>query len=372
MYEKFYKLQEKPFSLAANPNIFYPGAKAKLALTYLQYGISEYSGFILISGDTGTGKTTLIKLLLKRLQDLCIVGVLFTTNISALDLLTMILQEFKIPIPEGGKVAMREALLQFLIQKYREHKRVLLIIDEAQNLSTDTLEEVRMLSNLQTERNLLLQVILVGHPELQKTLKSREMGKLAQRIAVSYDLGSLSPEETKQYIVYRLKKAGAEESGLFSEIAVEQIHRYSGGIPRLINILCDTALVYGYADGLPTIDVDVIEEVVKERQALGLLPSSELASTQQAHGEQDLNTEIMERVQRLELQVHNLSFQQGWLVEQLERSAANYRDEIVKNLKSRLMKERVKNRKLLSRCESLEQEVDEQHPVVPVEFRERN
>ena len=360
MYENFYKLKEKPFSLVANPEFLYMSAKHKLALTYLEYGIREGEGFILLTGEIGTGKTTLVKKLLNQMRDfykLQEVGVIFNTNISSQELLELILQEFEIQIPHGGKAKMLDTFYQFLIQKYQQGARVLLIIDEAQNLLHDTLEEVRMLSNLQSKRTFLLQTMLVGQPELKEKLQNPAFTQLTQRIAVSYHLFPLKLEEIKEYIVYRLQKAHADNPDLFTNDAIELIYHYSGGIPRVINILCDAALVYGYADELPTLNMDVIDEVVKDKQQLGILPSSGVNNvpiptvlSTNAYPTQNVSSlELLARIQNLEERVKTLTLRQEWLIQQLENDLGDYHQgKIFRELENTLPERQEQNKMLES------------------------
>jgi len=207
MYKEFYGLQEKPFQIVPNPDYLYKSNKHQNALTYLEYGLSENVGFILLTGEIGSGKTTLIQYMLNKLDNDTDVAVVFNTNVSAEQLLNMILNEFEVERPASDKAATLEAINAFLIQKYAEKKQVLLIIDEAQNLSADALEEVRMLSNLQTEDQALLQIMLVGQPELETKLRSPGLAQFSQRIAVNFHLEGLSREETENYINFRTQKS---------------------------------------------------------------------------------------------------------------------------------------------------------------------
>jgi len=275
MYEEFYGFREKPFSIVPDPSFLYLSSKHRQALTYLEYGLTDKIGFILLTGEIGAGKTTIIKHLLTKMNNNFETAVVFNTNVSPKQLLELILDEFEVDIPAGsGKVGCLEKLNQFLVERYALGHQALLILDEAQNLSQKTLEEVRMISNLHTGKDGLIQVVLVGQPELRKKLQSPSLTQLSQRIAVSYHLASLSLKETKEYIDHRLRKAGQKHRYQpFSEDALGQIFYHSGGIPRTINILCDAALVYGYADTMKTIEGHVVDHVVKDKQDLGIFPS---------------------------------------------------------------------------------------------------
>ena len=248
MYEQFYGFKEKPFQITPNPAFLYRSSKHDTALTYLEYGLTENVGFILLTGEIGSGKTTLVQYILGRLESDIEAAVIFNTNVSAEELLALILEEFEIPRPAGGKADVLTALNGFLVERYARRKRVLLIIDEGQNLSDQALEEVRMLSNLQSDDQSLLQIMLVGQPELIAKLKKPSMRQFSQRIAASYHLTGLDREETEKYIAHRLQKAGGQPD-LFTPAAVDIIYKLSGGIPRAINLVCQAALVYGFAEG---------------------------------------------------------------------------------------------------------------------------
>jgi general secretion pathway protein A len=264
MYESHYGLKSKPFSIVPNPNIIFLNENYRNALSYLEYGLKEKVGFILLTGEVGAGKTTLIRYMLKAIVKQMEIAVIFNTNFSSDQLFRWILSEFEISTDAVEKERHLELLYQFLIDRYAKRRHVLLIIDEAQNLSNDAMEDIRMLSNLQTDDQNLLQIILVGQPELKKRLASPEFRQLAQRIAVSYHLPPLTEDQTHRYVAYRIQVAGGPRD-LFSPEAVKLIHDNSGGIPRTINLLCDTALVYGFADELKCIDVDTVKLVLADQ-----------------------------------------------------------------------------------------------------------
>ena len=270
MYHEFYGLKEKPFNVTPDPRFLYRSEKHNRALAYLESGIEEEAGFILLTGEIGTGKTTLIRHILNNIAASRNIAMIFNTNVSAVQLLELILQEFELkPIP-GDKAKNLDTLYTSLIRSYARGRKPLLIIDEAQNLNTDALEEVRMLSNLQTDDKVLLQIMLVGQPELKDKLHDPALAQLNQRITVNYHLAELSEKETREYIAMRLEKAGGEQT-LFSPEAVDTIFKVSQGVPRIINMLCDTALFYGSADELKVIDVEVVNQVINDRGGMGLL-----------------------------------------------------------------------------------------------------
>ncbi|BBD09270.1 ExeA family protein [Desulfovibrio ferrophilus] len=268
MYLDYYGLRERPFSLSPNPKFFYPSSAHSAALDHLEYGLTQNLGFILLSGEIGSGKTTLLRRVHSHLGPETEIAIVFNTNLSPSELLKLVLQEFELD-SSGDKADLLDRLNDYLISRFAAGKNTVLVIDEAQNLSIPALEEVRMLSNLQTETTPLLQIVLAGQPELAERMRSPELLQLAQRITVHYHLTPLSREETGQYVNHRLLSAGRTGNGLFDSTALDLIHAESGGIPRIINNLCDAALVAGFADGLETLSGDVVREVVEERRKSG-------------------------------------------------------------------------------------------------------
>jgi general secretion pathway protein A len=349
MYEKFYGLSEKPFHIVPNPHFLYLSAKHQHALTYLEYGIREGMGFILLTGEIGTGKTTLIRHMLNQIEAEIEVAVIFNTNVSANQLLSLILQEFELEADGADKARNLDRIYQFLIQKYAKRSRVLLIIDEAQNLSDEVLEEVRMLSNLQADDTLLLQIMLVGQPELKAKLKRPGLAQLTQRIAVNYHLMPLNREETGVYIASRLEKVGGDP-GLFSPAAIDEIYRASNGTPRSINLLCDSALVYGFADELQKIDKDILLQVLEDKGDLAWAVEAPAAAAPLLEQGEAAGAEFAELIQRLatvERQVQELRFQLTLQQDKLEKHGEGFKDEIVRQLTVQLEQERKKSGKLL-------------------------
>jgi len=348
MYRDFYGFSVKPFNLVADPGFLYMSSKHRLALTYLEYGLMDGIGFVLLTGEIGAGKTTLIRKLLSQLPEDIEVAVVFNTNVSAEQLVELILQEFELKARGRRKAAHLDILNQFLINKYGEGQRVVLIVDEAQNLSLEALEEIRMLSNLQTDQEPLLQILLVGQPSLRMKMQNPSLAQLNQRVAVSYHLKSLDLQETKEYIFYRLRKAGGEKSQIFQAKAIESIFRYSQGIPRAINTICDAALVYGYADELRVIDGKVIEQVVKDKEEVGLGPTCWVTEENKAPGEtfQD-NGHLSRRLQNLEEKVVKLSSLIDWKIQNEDQRAESDKDKLIKSLERILTEERNRNEKLV-------------------------
>ena len=271
MYENYYGLAEKPFSLLPDPEYLYPSRHHQKALTLLEYGILNQAGFCVISGQAGSGKTTLIRYLLNRFDNDTTVGLLSNTHESFEELLAWILMSFGLPYQDKSKTELYQIFVDFLIEQYAKKRHTVLIIDEAQNMSPAALEELRMLSNINADKDQLLQMILMGQPGLLKNLQRPELKQFAQRIAVDYKLDAMNKDETCMYIRHRLKVAGAEVD-IFDEGACKAIYYHSRGLPRLINLLCDTALVYGYAENIQMIDRRIIDDVVMERDANTILP----------------------------------------------------------------------------------------------------
>ena len=271
MYEQFYGLKDKPFSMLPDPGFLYLSKKHQAALTLLEYGLMNNVGFCVISGETGAGKTTLLRKLLGRLDDSYRVGMITNTHQSFGSLLDWILSAFNQHEKGLSHVEMHQKLMDFLIAEYANNRKILLIVDEAQNMNAATLEELRMLSNVNSEKDQLMQVILAGQPALKDTLRIPELMQFAQRIGVDYHLGDLDVGETTHYIQHRLRTAGATQD-IFTAAACARIHSYSGGTPRLVNLLCDTVLVYGFADQCSTIDVELIDEMVTERMKDSVVP----------------------------------------------------------------------------------------------------
>ena len=281
MYESFYGLQTKPFSLLPDPGFLYMGKKHKVALALLEYALMNNAGFCVITGEIGAGKTTLLRKLLETIEDNITVGMITNTHQSFGELLDWVLSAFGIHEPGLSKVEMHQRLVDFLLEQYAKNKSTLLIVDEAQNMPAATLEELRMLSNINSEKDLVLQVILSGQPGLRDTLRKPELLQFVQRISVDYHLDALTIDESCAYIQHRLVTAGAK-TDVFTPEACRLIHGYSGGIPRLINLLADTALVYAFADQKEIVGADIIEEMVSERMENSILPLAKVDSDSSA------------------------------------------------------------------------------------------
>ncbi|MCG8325368.1 MAG: tRNA (adenosine(37)-N6)-threonylcarbamoyltransferase complex ATPase subunit type 1 TsaE [Thiotrichales bacterium] len=268
MYENFYGFREKPFSLQPDPEFLYLGKKHSIAYTMLDYGVSNGSPITVITGEIGSGKTTLIRHLLNQLDNDITVGLISNTHKAFGELLSWICSAYSIDHKDMSKVDMYQAFVDFMIDEYAAGRRTVLIVDEAQNMDAETLEELRVLSNVNADKDQVLQLILVGQPELRDTLRQPDMEQMAQRVSVDYHLDALDPEETDDYICHRLKTAGGD-SDLFEPKARRFIHYHSDGIPRLINNLCDISLVYGFASQLDRINTQTVYEVIQDKTRNG-------------------------------------------------------------------------------------------------------
>ncbi len=264
MYTAFYGLREKPFVLSPDPRFLYLAGSHREALAHLLYGIEQGEGFISITGEVGTGKTTLCRTLLERLEGDLELAFLFNPSRTALELLQSICAEFGLPAEGLARRTLMQQLNHFLVEQKRIGRRVLLIIDEAQTLSESTLEQVRLLSNLETSRDKLIQILLLGQPELDRKLDERGLRQLRQRISVRWKLGPLGAQETRAYVIHRLSVAAGEPKDVFSDAALREVHRRTGGIPRLVNQLCDRALLAGYATRSAQVGPKLIRDAAKE------------------------------------------------------------------------------------------------------------
>jgi type II secretory pathway predicted ATPase ExeA len=271
MYEQFYGLREKPFALTPDPAYLYLAKRHRHALTMLEYVLSEASGFALITGEVGCGKTTVVRHFLERTQQQLNIGFITNTHPGFGQLLPWIMEALGMDVGQAGASEQYRQFVGHIKREYEAGRRAVLVIDEAQNLGVAGLEELRVLSNLNAGKHMLLQTILIGQPELRATLALQQLRQLAQRIAIDHHLEALRAEETVGYIRHRLAVGGGRPD-IFTPEALELIHGCTGGIPRLVNLVCDTALVYGFSDQQTIIAADLIEQVVADRTSGGLLP----------------------------------------------------------------------------------------------------
>lgn len=263
-YLEHFKLKQQPFRLTPDPDFVYWSKQHSRAKAYMESTIWLADGFVIITGDIGSGKTTLLQSFLEELDDSVVCAVVSQTQLTATEFLQALLTEFGFKPFDKQKVELLDMLNMFLIEQYANDKKVVLIVDEAQNLSLKVLEEIRMLSNIETHKEKVLRIILAGQPELREKLDSPKLKQLAQRVRLRFHLGALDRQDMRSYIKHRLKVAGAASEELIASDAMEAIFRYTGGVPRLINTLCDTALLCAFADGKPCATIDDVMAAVTE------------------------------------------------------------------------------------------------------------
>lgn len=282
MYEAFYNLSTKPFQLSPDPRFFFDSSVHKRAMSYLRYGLSQGEGFIVVTGGIGTGKTTLVRNLFAELDQQKIVAAqLVTTRLQPDELLKMVSSSFGLPYEGLSKASLLKQFETFLKKCDFQGKRVLLVVDEAQNLPAETVEELRMLSNFQTDKRSLIQSFLLGQEEFRQTINSPGMEQLRQRIIASCHLAPLDKKETRLYIEHRLKEVGWSSRPVITDIAFELIHNFTNGVPRRINVFCDRLLLFGYLEELFVFKPEVINKVAEELAAeVSLPPRTTQASTE--------------------------------------------------------------------------------------------
>ena len=273
MYERFHNLRERPFALSPDPEYLYPSGVHREALDHLRYGIESQAGFTVVTGEIGSGKTTLLQTLLQRLESQMTVARLVNTTLEPRELLEAVLIDFGLEPASTSKPMLLRQLGEFLVRQRLDGRQSLLVVDEAQNLSPAALEEIRLLSNHETEKSKLLQIVLVGQPNMRDTLSSPELEQLRQRITVSYHLLPLDAAETSAYINHRLAHAAIAEPMRFPRAAADLVHQRSRGVPRTINIICDAALMFGYAEERHDIDAPLIRDVIQELEVTSVLPA---------------------------------------------------------------------------------------------------
>jgi len=265
MYEAFYNLNENPFGTTPDPRFLYKSKAHREALAYLAYGIFRKKGFLALTGEVGIGKTTIIRAFVQTFHPCLEVSIILNTHVSFQELLYMLLTDFGVEIKNDSKVAMLATLNEFLIELYARNQNPLLVIDEAQNLSPEVLEELRMLSNLETDQQKLIQIVLVGQPELTDVLMRDDLRQLRQRIPGLFHMQFLTRDEVYRYIRYRLGVAGLHNGQLtFSDPAIDAIHEYTSGIPRLINMLCDRVLLRCYLQKTRVVEKEMVDASARE------------------------------------------------------------------------------------------------------------
>ncbi len=271
MYERFYNLRERPFALSPDPEYLYLSRVHREALTAIRFGVESRVGFIVVTGEIGAGKTTVLQTLLRRLDDRAVVARLVNTILEPRELLDAIAIDFGLDPNGKSKPMLLRELADFLVLQRTHGRASLLVVDEAQNLSIQALEEIRLLSNLESEKSKLLQIILAGQPNLRDTIDSPVLEQLRQRITVNYHLTPLDAADTEAYINYRLEHAATGAPPRFTSDAAALIHDRSGGVPRIINVICDAALIYGYAEEQRSLDRRLLTAVVDELESTGIL-----------------------------------------------------------------------------------------------------
>lgn len=269
MYEGFFGLQERPFALLPDPAFLYLSKGHSTALTLLRYSLMNRQGFTVVSGEVGSGKTTLINRLLDEMKTGMTVGLINFTTRSFGEMAEWINMAYGLPYKNKGKVELYDDFVQFMIREYAAGRPVVLIVDEAQNLGIRGLEEIRMLSNVNAQKDYLLHVILVGQPELRSLLQSPQLRQLTQRVSVAYHLKRLTDDEVRQYILHRVTHAGGSAE-LFDPEAIRLVAAASDGIPRLVNTFCDLALVYAYSEEKTTVGAVEVRAVLEDRRRMGL------------------------------------------------------------------------------------------------------
>ena len=272
MYERHFGFTLKPFALTPDPAFLYASRQHAMALTMLEYGLESQAAFSLLTGDIGSGKTTLVRRLLQQLGNQVAVGLISNTHARFKSIHGWALSALGIVAAGDSDIAVYDALVDFFVREYGKGRRTLLILDEAQNLSVDALEELRLLSNVNSEKDLVLQILLVGQPELRAKLSRPELRQFAQRVSVDFHLRPLDREETHAYIHHRINVAGGSNSVFLPE-AIEFMYARTQGVPRLLNQLADFALVYAFADGRTSIDAALISQVVRDRIGGQALPT---------------------------------------------------------------------------------------------------
>jgi general secretion pathway protein A len=300
MYDGFYNLKRKPFQLNTDPEFFFHSAIHKRAIAYMRYGLIQGEGFVVITGMPGLGKTIVVKELVKTLHNQeIIIGVIVSSQVGAEDTLRMISTKFGLPNAGADKASLISGIEQFIKVTAESGKRIILIVDEAQNLPKQSLEELRMLSNFEMQGKIVFQTFLVGQKQLWSTISAPDMEQFKQRIVSTLQLEPLNADETKNYILFRLEKAGWEHSPEFDDEVFQKVHQFTGGIPRKINTLCDRILLYGYLAEQGVINLESVEKVTAELE-------EEMAAEKGIVGEETSSLQRDEMVDSLEYKLMGL------------------------------------------------------------------
>jgi putative secretion ATPase (PEP-CTERM system associated) len=328
MYERFYNLRERPFALSPDPAYLFPSRVHTEALTHLRYGIEAQQGFIVLTGEIGSGKTTMLQTVLSGLDQQTSVSRLVSTMLGARELLEAVMLDFGLdPGTDRSMPYLLRDLARFLVDQRGAGRLALLVVDEAQNLSFAALEQIRMLSNFETEKSKLIQIALIGQPSLRAMLNRPEFEQLRQRVTVSYHLRALDAPDTAAYVNHRLRCAAIGAPLEFPHDVTDLIHRHGGGIPRKINVIADAVLLFGYAEDCKVITADLTQEVLQELEATGVIgplpavegtrpmPSTMTPSTVSTTGA-TTEADLAAREQRLAVREQQLAEQQRILLEE--------------------------------------------------------
>lgn len=307
MYDGFYNLEQKPFQLNADPDFFFESAGHKRAIAYLRYGLTQGEGFVVVTGAPGTGKTMLVKEMFKTLDEdeSIVIGLMVTSHVDAVDTLRVLAVTFGIEFaPDDNKALLLEKIVGFIKQQALQGKRVLLVVDEAQNLPQQSIEELRMLSNFEMDGKIIFQTFLIGQEQLGKLLSSVDLEQVRQRIVATYHLKPMNQGETKLYILYRLKKVGWTDNPVIDEPVFQSIYEFTQGVPRKINTLCERLLLYGYLEELRVIDQEALSQVIAEIEEETL---SEEQSDEEPGIEQVEYQNLVKRIENQEQMINNLT-----------------------------------------------------------------
>jgi general secretion pathway protein A len=300
MYKSFYNLKRNPFEITPDPSFLFPTTRHNEALASLYYGVTSHRGFVVLTGEVGTGKTLILRSLLGLLQRRDVAfALIFNPTLSPLEFMRYIARDFGLPVGEKAKDELIHMLNGFLLQRHQKGLTTILVVDEAHHLSSQILEEVRLLTNLETSQQKLLQIVLAGQPELDLKLDSHELRQLKQRVALRCHLDPLNVNETREYMRRRLQIAGASGAvQIFSGPAIESVYSYSKGIPRLINTICENALLSGYARHAPTITSEIIDDVARDLR-LGIVVADQQRNDGTALAPEENQKELLQAVKTL-------------------------------------------------------------------------
>lgn len=346
MYKYFYGLTTKPFHITPDLDFLFLSHNHQKAITCMEFGVLEDTGIILLTGDIGTGKTTLIRHILTKFEDDVHAATIYNTNVNSSQLLGIIMEAFGIDTTAQKKAKVLKLLQSGLEKMHANGKKPVLIFDDAQNLSKGTLEEIRLLSNLQSHDRMLVQIILVGQTEFQEKLNDPAIAALAQRIGITYHIAPFNPQETKAYIGHRLEIAGGK-ADIFDNDAIDKLFEITQGNPRGINLICDHALVYGFADAIKTINSDIICEVLKDNPGLGagnlkaIKPDPRPNSTNIESTGNDQDLQVTEPQSKQESGNWQQRIEER--LQTLEQLMAEYNKELRNVIKTMFEKERQKN-----------------------------